>query len=224
MKGVFWKNPNHDHTIPSTDEEINACLDKLVTAIMNNKNCREKNNTKQFNNRWGISATHYAKEELYMAAYEVLTAIINIHRHGWTKPIFDQEQRNLFQKTMYYTFAERFDGVKELLKVSKTSCNDIMKGERLYSIIGNPVTLIIRTRSNQSSNTNKAKRIKMATEMEMKTRKRKHDQVDEVKDGQMPSDKAARPKKAARRTRRTAVAEAKVDADTDTDAPATPTT
>ena len=43
--------------------------------------------------------------------------MIDIHRNGWTEDIFDKAERASYQKTMFYTFQDRFDAVCELLTV-----------------------------------------------------------------------------------------------------------
>jgi len=43
---------------------------------------------------------------------------------------------------------------------SKTSCQDIMKGSRFYTIIANPRNLIHRTATNKTANVNKGNQIK----------------------------------------------------------------
>ncbi|KAL6702791.1 hypothetical protein ACN47E_000927 [Coniothyrium glycines] len=166
MQGVFWKNPEPDATIPTTPEEMETCFTAILLAIMNNKGCRENEDTQQFLNRWGSGAAYYSINELLMVAQEILTTVVDVHRVGWTKSVYDKDQRKMFQKTMYYTFEERFSMLIELLTVSKRSCADIFKGERLYTIVGNPGALITRTKSNKSSNGNKAIRIATGTKLE----------------------------------------------------------
>jgi hypothetical protein len=75
MHGVFWKNPNPDATIPSTNAEIKARIQQLVLAMTNNQGCRETADTPQFQNRWAAGATHYSKEELEMTAFEILVSL-----------------------------------------------------------------------------------------------------------------------------------------------------
>ncbi|KAF1846363.1 uncharacterized protein K460DRAFT_284401 [Cucurbitaria berberidis CBS 394.84] len=166
ITGVYWKAPTNDDTIPSTQAQINKCVQKLVEAIRNNHECREKDDSKIFQNRWADSATYYTVPEMKAVAQEVMTTMIDVHRNGWTKSIYDKEQRDLLQKTMLFTFKERFDCLVELLMCSKTTCQDLMKGERHYSIIGNPYALTNRTKSNKASNETKEVRIADGAEVE----------------------------------------------------------
>ena len=68
ITGVYWNPPSDDTTIPSTQAEINACVDDVVAAMRNNEGCREKDTTKAFRNRWAQGATHYTVAEFYAAA------------------------------------------------------------------------------------------------------------------------------------------------------------
>jgi hypothetical protein len=43
--------------------------------------------------------------------------MIDVHQNGWTKTIYDKEECNLYQKTMFYTFEDRFIAVRDLLAV-----------------------------------------------------------------------------------------------------------
>jgi len=41
----------------------------------------------------------------------------DIHENGWTKAIFDRDERETYQLTMFYTFEDRFTALQELLMV-----------------------------------------------------------------------------------------------------------
>jgi hypothetical protein len=43
--------------------------------------------------------------------------MIGIHRNGWTKPVYDKGERENCQMTMFYTFEDRFETLRELLHV-----------------------------------------------------------------------------------------------------------
>ncbi|KAH7347092.1 hypothetical protein BKA66DRAFT_371373, partial [Pyrenochaeta sp. MPI-SDFR-AT-0127] len=159
VTGVYWYSPAQDDSIPVTQRQTDQCIDALVQAILNNQDVRENTTTKQFRNRWADGATYYKPREIRAVAHELLDIMISVHCNGWTKHIYDKDQRALIQKTMNFSFQERFDAVVELLKCSKTSCQQAMKGERHYALVGNPVELFNRTASNKTSNKTKAGRL-----------------------------------------------------------------
>jgi len=41
----------------------------------------------------------------------------DIHENGWTKAIYDRDERETYQLTMFYTFEDRFNALQELLMV-----------------------------------------------------------------------------------------------------------
>ena len=84
--------------------------------------------------------------------------------------------RKHYYKTKYFTFRERFNLVALILKVdyqtlqtsrfsltsaqhSKTTCNDLLKGQRLYDVIGNSYHLETRVTSNKRANAERAIRL-----------------------------------------------------------------
>jgi hypothetical protein len=90
---------------------------------------------------------------------------------------------------MFCTFQDRFDALLELLKGSKRTCETIMKGERINTIIGNPWELVTRTSSNARSNKAKGETLKMA-------RKRSIDEAEIEEEG---SAQVVRPVKKMKR-------------------------
>ncbi|KAG9194415.1 hypothetical protein G6011_04450 [Alternaria panax] len=156
IKGVYWTAPADDNTIPSSPAKINACIDQLTRAIQNKENCREKTTTGQYRNRWSAESTYYSEDHFKAAARELVLAMVDIHNDGWTKTIYDKGERENCQATMFYTFEDRFKALRELLHCSKTTCQDILKGTRFYTIIGNPRTLTFRTATNKTANAHKA--------------------------------------------------------------------
>ncbi|KAI4688236.1 uncharacterized protein J4E84_005167 [Alternaria hordeiaustralica] len=160
FSGTMWKAPANDMTIPTTEKEIKACVDALDVAMHNVLNIREKADVKSSNNRWNSESKYYFPEEYNAAAGLLVKELIKIHTDGWTKQIFDQNEREQCQLTQFYTFEDRFEGLRELLHYSKTSCQDIMKGSRFYTIIANPRNLIHRTATNKTANVNKGQQIR----------------------------------------------------------------
>ena len=92
--------------------------------------------------------------------------MINIHTKGWNKHIGDRSLRESLRKTRDWTFTDRLGEVIELLKVSKRTCEDLLKGDDPHAIIGVPEMLLKRTKSNESSNKRKGERIRRASDLE----------------------------------------------------------
>ncbi|KAH9862685.1 hypothetical protein J1614_010778 [Plenodomus biglobosus] len=117
--------------------------------------------------------------------------MIAIHKHGWTKRIYDPDRRDLIQKTMFFTFEDRYEAIREYFKISKTICADILKGERFWSLLGNPVELMKRARMNERQNKNKRARLNwaVAAEKAEKQQKRAREEEEGVGEEARPSKK-----------------------------------
>jgi hypothetical protein len=90
----------------------------------------------------------------------------DIHTKGWSKHIGDKSLREALRKTRDWTFEVRLAQVNDLLKVSKRTCEDLLKGDDPHAIIGVPDLLLKRTKSNESSNKRKGERIRRASDLE----------------------------------------------------------
>lgn len=183
FEGVYWKAPENDHTIPTTDNDKYGCVKSIVTAFRNNQGCKEVATRQMFQNKWGDGATHYSKEELEVAAWAVVDCTINIHTVGWTKQLLDQKLRDQVQKTMFCTFGERFNALIKLLTHSKRTCEDVLKAERFYTTIGNPFEMEMRTSSNKNSNKRKGSVLKRKMK-EMKEKKDSESGENEGEEGE----------------------------------------
>ncbi|CAN9117223.1 unnamed protein product [Alternaria alternata] len=206
--GVYWTAPADDNTIPSSPAEINTCIDTLTKAIQNRENCREKTTTGQHRNRWLAGSTYYTEDQFKAAARDLVLAMVEIHTNGWTKTIYDKGERENCQVTMFYTFEDRFEALRELLHCSKTTCQDILKGTRFYTIIGNPRTLTSRTATNKTANAHKAGLIakgKVTTDSEEHQAKASYSGLEERSDKEhLPEPtKSLQPRKPSKGKKRT---------------------
>ncbi|OAK94179.1 hypothetical protein IQ06DRAFT_202263, partial [Phaeosphaeriaceae sp. SRC1lsM3a] len=163
IEGVYWMAPGADDTLPSTEEGKQVLVQQLVAAMRNNKNCKEVEGSRQFENRWGDEAKYFSDEELEFAAWNAVDMMVDVHTNGWTSTIMDQNLRDQVQKTMFCTFEDRFGALAKLLTYSKRTCEDFLKYERFSTIVGNPWELEVRTSSNAASNKAKGTLIKKAS-------------------------------------------------------------
>lgn len=118
IKGVYWMAPGADDTLPSTEEGKQVLVQQLVAAMRKNKNCKEVEGSRQFENRWGDEAKYFSDEELEFAAWNAVDMMVDVHTNGWTSTIMDQNLRDQVQKTMFCTFEDRFGALAKLLTVS----------------------------------------------------------------------------------------------------------
>lgn len=69
---------------------------------------------------------------------------------------------------------------------SKRTCDDILKGERFYTVIGNPWEIDGRSTSNSKSNTNKGEELKKLTAAKRKRAAEEQDDAAEVSSARRP--------------------------------------
>jgi hypothetical protein len=86
--------------------------------------------------------------------------MIDIHTKGWCKRISDSNFRDEISKTQHWTFEKRLAEVTELLKISKRTCENLLKGDDPHSFVGVPELLVKRTTSNQENNKRKGEQIR----------------------------------------------------------------
>lgn len=68
FSGTMWKAPANDVTIPTTEDDIKACVNALDLAMHNVENIREKADIKSPTNRWNSESKYYFPEEYNAAA------------------------------------------------------------------------------------------------------------------------------------------------------------
>jgi len=161
---------------------MSAIVGSIIAAIRNNIGCLGQV-TRSFVNRWSAGATFYKDEDIELVAWEVTVstscsydlivyslfkqmAMVDLHTKGWNKHIGDKSLREALEKTQDWTFEKRLAEVNDLLKLSKRTCEDLLKGVSVHSVIGVPDMLLKRTKSNESSNKRKGERIRRASDLE----------------------------------------------------------
>lgn len=74
ISGVFWRAPQNDDTIPTTDEEEVFLVFGLTAAIYNSQSCLEKDASGTFMRRWADGATYYTDHEISQLAWKLLVS------------------------------------------------------------------------------------------------------------------------------------------------------
>jgi hypothetical protein len=232
IEGVYWKAPENDSTIPSTEAAKFSCVTGLIAAIRNNQDCKEVSTTRAFLNRWGNGATHFSPEEIQHAAWEIVVSppstqihqalhsltqlqdtMIEIHTHGWTKKILEPTLRDQIQKTMFCTFAERFHALVELLKVRVYSTSPVFCRLPVLQHSKRSCTDLLKYERfhtiignpfelDTRTSSNRASNIYKGAELKKATGKRNRAQMEDSEDGSQ-ARADTRPMKAAKKSART---------------------
>ncbi|KAF9690568.1 hypothetical protein EKO04_011423 [Ascochyta lentis] len=198
---ALWHSPRNDFSIPTTPTQYNVCFDLLVKAIdYVGEDVVEKRNTKEFQRRW-IDREHYDEGFVQALAKQVLDTMIDVHQNGWTYYVQDPSFRLMYHKTMYFTFRDRFNVTALVLKYSKTTCDGILKGQRLYDVIGNSYHLETRVTSNKKANSDRAVRLAMIKETEKNSGKTRTKRARNAGEDEGLSNETKVPTKPSKRTK-----------------------
>ncbi|PSN65472.1 hypothetical protein BS50DRAFT_455393, partial [Corynespora cassiicola Philippines] len=161
-----WNPPSPDSTIPETKQQKKDWIKRLIAAIKDTTDVRERTTSKPFLNRWGPNASFYEEKDFAIIAWRILLLTIRIHKQGWNSYLADKTLRADIKASEGLTFQGRIESILELLSSSKRTCEDLLKNDRLHQVVGAPKRLITRTRTNQVANSNKAVRIRNGVEFE----------------------------------------------------------
>jgi hypothetical protein len=146
--------------------------------------------------------------------------MIDIHQRGWSVALSDPKQRDNVCLSMFFTFAERMGILLKVLRISKSTCEALIKGNRVAELVGCPHVVFERVHVNDMSNAGRTQG-KESAAARNKRGKSKRDDVEES---------AVRPAK-KRRSKQTPSATstvkkpksgARMKADVTQDVPATP--
>ncbi|KAF2852536.1 hypothetical protein T440DRAFT_516380 [Plenodomus tracheiphilus IPT5] len=158
QKGGLLFPASGNDTIPDTRMDFDMRVNGLVTAMLKNKDCLEVEDTNEYKKRWADGAMYYSPEYMHAAAAEVVNEMVNIHKSGWTKSVHDSDRRDLFKKTMFFTFEDR---------------------ERFWALLGNPGELLKHAIANERQDRIRRERLRRAAEAEKAEKEQKRAREDD---------------------------------------------
>lgn len=148
-----WAPPKSNPSIPTTHAEKVALIKELVSAIMNTDNCLTTNSDDAaYQERWGPNSTFYHASQIEVVAWRLLQLMIDIHQRGWSVTLSDPKQRDDVCLSMKFTFSERMNILLKVLRISKSTCEALIKGNRFAELVGCPHVVFERVHGNNSSN------------------------------------------------------------------------
>jgi hypothetical protein len=127
--------------------------------------------------RWQPNANFYHLESFEILAWELVEATTWLHLHGWEESVHDRGFLANLKKYKNLTFGQRITQIEDVLRVSVTSttlfdrkltrlqfskstCETLLKGEKLFSVIGMPRQFRNRVKTNKTQNNKRALIIK----------------------------------------------------------------
>ncbi|OCL09661.1 hypothetical protein AOQ84DRAFT_220543 [Glonium stellatum] len=147
-----WHTPTSRKPLPSTDAEKQEIVVRLRQAILNTTDTKDKKGS-AYRKRWE-DGTSYLVPHVEHVAWSILEEALNLHQHGFTAPMFDGSQDEAFDKDL--KFGKRIDALENLFKNWKSSCDAVMKGEKIAVYVAAPRHYYHRNGANQKSNARRA--------------------------------------------------------------------
>ncbi|KAF2743739.1 hypothetical protein M011DRAFT_489478 [Sporormia fimetaria CBS 119925] len=133
--------PKPDPTIPQVLETTQLFVKMVTLAISNTSDIIEKPTNKVIQNRWQPDSTYYTPSDFEALAWRIVAFAIAVHKNGWVCPVRDRLTMERIKKTKKWTFEERIVHICDFLRTSKSACDEMLRMNKFYSIIGNPVAL-----------------------------------------------------------------------------------
>ncbi|CAG5161406.1 uncharacterized protein ALTATR162_LOCUS6022 [Alternaria atra] len=135
-----WFAPISDDTIPTNDEERAAYVVELLEAMKDTSTCSDRRETPAFVNRWtrdAVNAPH--PEHMEKVCWQLVDVSEHLHINGPVSlPIYDKQALATARKSRFLTFAQRMDQLCALLRLSKSRCFSLLKGENLETTVAAP--------------------------------------------------------------------------------------
>ncbi|KAF2852537.1 hypothetical protein T440DRAFT_392401 [Plenodomus tracheiphilus IPT5] len=155
MSGPQWHAPSNDVSIPRTDQEDRAVVRCLVHAI---KNMSEAKDTaaSPYRRRFSQPKPYYANWAIEACAWDVVAVVKGIHMEGFTSRLYDAALIDAIGETQNWHFEDRIGWICLALRTSKNVAVNLMKKEKIMTIVGAPHKLHKATIVNYNSNANRA--------------------------------------------------------------------
>ncbi|OSS52497.1 hypothetical protein B5807_02325 [Epicoccum nigrum] len=176
---TYWEPPASDPSIPVTQGQTEAWIHRLVNAINNNVGCVKANSEKDSKGwvvRWANGAVFYRKTAIEALAWRLFQLAMVVHQTGWPEAIAEQKLRDDIYYSMCFTFEQRMTLVEKVLHFSKSTCDDLLKGNRAHEIVGCPQVVFERIFANQQANQDKMNKLASIKSNNTKTKYSEDDQ------------------------------------------------
>ncbi|KAG9203059.1 hypothetical protein G6514_003581 [Epicoccum nigrum] len=183
---TYWEPPASDPSIPATQGQTEVWIHRLVNAINNNMGCVKANSEKDSKRwvvRWANGAVFYRKTAIEALAWQLYQLAMVVHQTGWPEAIAEQKLRDDIYYSMCFTFEQRMTLLEKvlhasyyILKFSKSTCDDLLKGNRAHEIVGCPQVVFERIFANQQANQDKMNKLASVKSNNAKTKDSEDDQ------------------------------------------------
>ncbi|KAF2822527.1 hypothetical protein CC86DRAFT_423720 [Ophiobolus disseminans] len=159
-----WSPPARDTTIPTTPKQEQIIVRCLFNAFFNTNGANDTANSHYLKRFTPTSHTCYQPGLVEACAWEIFKHVKSLHTTGFTAPIFDAPTLDAIGQTALWTFEERMNMICDLLCHSKHNAVSLMKGEKIWTIVGAPHKLYTCNVVNKKSNKDRGEWIKAGRE------------------------------------------------------------
>ncbi|KAI8932369.1 hypothetical protein NX059_010559 [Plenodomus lindquistii] len=149
MANCLWRAPENDPTIPTSSTDDRRIVKQIFDAM---KDVSEANETPgSANLKRFTPVPHYKDWALELCAWDVL-----IHLEGFRCRLYDVTLIGSISETRNWCFQHRINVICFVLKRSKTATVNLMKKEKIITLVGAPHKLAAGIYTNSNSNANRA--------------------------------------------------------------------
>ena len=114
-----------------------ALIKDLVAAVTDTSNCLTTNaEDAAYPERWEPNVTFYHGSQIEAVSWALLQLKIDVHQRRWSVALSDPKQRDDVCLSMKFTFAERMNILLKALRISKSTCEALIKGNRVPELVG----------------------------------------------------------------------------------------
>ncbi|KAF2496853.1 hypothetical protein BU16DRAFT_560161 [Lophium mytilinum] len=117
-----------EETLPSGTDRLRL-VRALEDAMYNLEDIHDRPTNRLA--RWRPDNAYYDPAAVELAAHRLLERIIKLHMEGWTRPVLDPTQENLFEPEPYLSFKERFEAIRQNLQHWKATAKMVLQGDDL---------------------------------------------------------------------------------------------
>ncbi|KAI4646964.1 hypothetical protein J4E93_005188 [Alternaria ventricosa] len=152
-----WVPPANDSTIPTTDEDRAEHVAELLAAMKDVSACPDNQDKDRFAKRLtpGAKKAIY-EDQMEKVCWQLVDTAEKLHVFGPKSfSIYDTTPLETMHKSRNLTFGERIDSLCELLRLSKSRCFSLLKGENLETTVGAAPDKITGTILNNGQNRNR---------------------------------------------------------------------
>lgn len=154
MSSFQWLPPTNDVSIPLTDEQDCQVVTEIVDAMKDMSKAKDTV-ASAYRKRFTPPEHYYQDWAIEACAWDVLLLAKQIHTGGFNSRIYDSALIDAIGETQHWHFEDRIGWICMALRTSKNVAVNLLKKEKVMTIVGAPHKLHKATLVNTKSNANR---------------------------------------------------------------------